>query len=196
MREFLKSNPAVQFNLDKRILVHNYRSFKRTSWGKEQIEIYLERWDKYGFLDGLDGEIRERVAVAMEQLAAYLIFEAVENDLINDFETIGFPIIRRIIGGSVGNSTNLKVPDLFKFETFLKYCREVDVRKLEEKITEVSKPLYKIDGEAEACAIACEVMIDKFNGSEKSFDELVENYITEIKNRIENEGTSSDNTDA
>ena len=35
----------------------------------------------------------------------------------------------------------------------------------------------------------------KFNSVERSFDELVENYITEIKDRIENEGTSCDNTD-
>lgn len=196
MKEFLKSGIAGTLNLDRRILVHNYKDFKRTDWGQEQIDKYLDRWDKLGFLDGLDGEIKERVAVAMEQLATYLIWEAVEDDSINAFETIGFPMCRRIVAGSIGNFTKLKDLDLFKFETFLKYCRELDVRKLEEKITEVSKPFYEIDVEAEACALACEVMIDKFNGSEKSFDELVDNYITEIKKRIENEGTSSDNTDA
>jgi hypothetical protein len=196
MREFLKSNPAGQIFGDKRILVHNYKDFKKTDWGKEQIDKYLDRWGKLGFLDGLEGEIKERVALAMEQLAIYLIWEAVEDDSINAFETIGFPMVRRIIAGSIGNFTKLKDPDLFKFETFIKYCRELDVRKLEEKLNEVARPFLKIDGEAEACAIGCEIMIEKFNGSEKSFDELVENYITKIKNRLKDEGTSSDNTDA
>lgn len=196
MREFLKSGTAGTLNLDKRILVHNYKDFKRTDWGQEQIDKYLNRWGKLGFLEGLDGEIKERVALAMEQLATYLIWEAVEDDSINAFETIGFPMCRRIIAGSIGNFTKLKDLDLFKFETFIKYCRELDVRKLEDELYEVAKPFHDIDGEAEACAIACEIMIDKFNGSEESFDELVENYITKIKNRLKDEGTSSDNTDA
>lgn len=195
MREFLETSSTVgKIDCDKRILVHNYKDFKKTEWGQEQIEKYLDRWGKLGFLDGLDGEIRERVALAMEQFAIYLIFEATENDSINDFETIGFPMIRRIVAGSVGNFTKLKDLDLFKFETFLKYCRQLDVRTLEETLSRTA--FNKIDEEAEACAIACEIMIEKFNGSEKSFDELVENYITKLKNRLEDERTSSDNTDA
>lgn len=194
MRELLKSNLVGHFVCDKRILVHEYEDFKKTDWGKQQIDTYLERWGKLGFLEGLEGEIRERVAVAMEQLAIYLIFEATENNSMNAFETIGFPMIRRIIAGSIGNFTKLNDPSLFKFETFLKYCKQLDVRKLEETLSE--RAFYKIDAEAEACAMACEIMIEKFNGSEKSFDELVENYITKFKNRIENERVSSDNTDA
>ena len=194
MKEFLKSNPAGNFTCDKRILVHNYKDFKRTDWGQEQIDKYLDRWGKFGFLEGLDGEIKERVALAMEQLATYLIWEAVEDDSINAFETIGFPMCRRIIAGSIGNFTKLKDLDLFKFETFIKYCRELDVRKLEETLSETA--FHKIDAEAEACAIACDIMIEKFNGGEETFDELVDNYITKIKNKLKDERTSSDNTDA
>lgn len=197
MKEFLKSNPAGNFTCDKRILVHNYKDFKRTDWGQEQIDKYLDRWGKFGFLEGLDGEIKERVALAMEQLATYLIWEAVEDDSINAFETVGFPMVRRVIMGTVsmnGKDNVLKDPNSFKFETFIKYCKQINVVDLEEKMTAIAKPFFKIDAEAEACVLASDVIIDKFNGDERSCDEIIENYITKIKEK--HERTSSDNTDA
>lgn len=195
MREFLKSNPGGHFDCDKRILVHNYKDFKKTDWGKEQIEKYLDRWDKLGFLYGLDGEIKERIALAMEQLAVYFIWEAVENDSTRAFETIGFPMVRRIINGPVnGQDSDLKGLDLFDFEKFIKYSKELDIKALEDKIEKEITAFHKIDTEAEACLIACEVIISRFNGDERSFNELVDNYIKKIKEK--DERVSSDNTDA
>jgi len=197
MKEFLQSGVGGRIDLDKRILVHNYKDFKRTDWGKEQIEKYLDRWGKLGFIEGLEGEIKERCAVAMEQLAVYLITEAAEKELTGPFETIGFPIVRRVIKGTVsidGKDNVLKDPNSFKFETFIKYCKQINVVDLEEKITAVVKPFLEIDSEAEACMLASDAIIDKFNGDERSFDEMIENYITKIKER--HERTSSDNTDA
>lgn len=197
MKEFLESGTAGHFDLDKRILVHNYEDFKKTDWGKEQLDKYLDRWTRLGFLAELEGETMERVALAMEQLAVYLITEAVEKELTGLFETIGFPMARRVIMGIVtidGSDKCLKDPNLFKFETFIKYCKEINVYDLEEKITAVAKPFFKIDAEAEACVLASDVIIDKFNGDERSCDEIIENYITKIKER--HERTSSDNTDA
>ena len=195
MREFLKSGIAGLLNPDKRILVHNYKDFKRTDWGKEQIDKYVERWGKLGFLEGLDGEIKERVAVAMEQLATYLIWEAVENESNAAFEVIGFPMVRRIINGSVnGQDSDLKDLDLFDFEKFIKYSKELDIKALEDKIEKEIAAFHKIDTEAEACLIACETIISRFNGDERSFDELVDNYIKKIKEK--DERVSSDNTDA
>ena len=43
MRHFLNYTKE-KITCDKRILVHNYKDFKRTDWGKEQIEKYLDRW--------------------------------------------------------------------------------------------------------------------------------------------------------
>ena len=197
MKEFLQSGVGGRIDLDKRILVHNYKDFKRTDWGKEQIEKYLDRWGKLGFIEGLEGEIKERCAVAMEQLAVYLITEAAEKELTGPFETIGFPMVRRVIMGNVtinGKDNVLKDPNSFKFETFIKYCKQINVVDLEEKITAVVKPFLEIDSEAEACMLASDAIIDKFNGDERSCDEIIENYITKIKER--HERTSSDNTDA
>ena len=199
MKEFLQSGVGGHIDLDKRILVHNYKDFKRTDWGKEQIEKYLDRWGRLGFIEGLEGEIKERCAVAMEQLAVYLITEAVEADLTGPFETVGFPMIRRICCGSVGNAVKLKDLDLFNFEKFIKYSKELDVPKLIDEIYNfVNEAELDADAEAEACALGCEIIIDRFNGDERSFDEIKADYVNKLKEKIrkENEGTSSDNTDA
>ena len=104
MREFLETNVVGKIELDKSICVHNYKDFKKTEKGQKMIEKYLERWGKLGFIEGLEGEVRERCAVGMEQLAVYLF---TENESYKNFdvsfETMGFPMIRRVCCGSIGN---------------------------------------------------------------------------------------------
>ena len=191
--EYLGEN----INLDKSICVHNYKDFKRTEKGQKMIDTFVERWQRFGFIEGLEGEIRERCAVAMEQLAIYLIAETVEKELSGPFETIGFPIIRRICCGSIGNNVKLNDLDLFNFEKFLKYSKELDVVKLIDEVYNVINWTH-IDAEAEACALGCEMIINRFNGDERSFDDIKAEYINKLKEKIKkrNEGTSSDNTDA
>ena len=191
--EYLGEN----INLDKSICVHNYKDFKRTEKGQKMIDTFVERWQRFGFIEGLEGEIRERCAVAMEQLAIYLITEAVEKELSGPFETIGFPMIRRICCGSIGNHFKLNDLDLFNFEKFLKYSKELDVVKLIDEVYNIINWTH-IDAEAEACALGCEMIINRFNGDERSFDDIKAEYINKLKEQIKkrNEGTSSDNTDA
>lgn len=191
--EYLGEN----INLDKSICVHNYKDFKRTEKGQKMIDTFVERWQRFGFIEGLEGEIRERCAVAMEQLAIYLIAETVEKELSGPFETIGFPIIRRICCGSIGNNVKLNDLDLFNFEKFIKYSKELDVVKLIDEVYNIINWTH-IDAEAEACALGCEMIINRFNGDERSFDDIKAEYINKLKEQIKkrNEGTSSDNTDA
>ena len=122
MREFLETNVVGKIELDKSICVHNYKDFKKTEKGQKMIEKYLERWGKLGFIEGLEGEVRERCAVGMEQLAVYLF---TENESYKNFdvsfETMGFPMIRRVCCGSIGNQEKLNDLDLFNFEKFIKY---------------------------------------------------------------------------
>jgi hypothetical protein len=195
MKEFLKSNMVGYIELDKLICVHNYKDFKKTEKGQKMIEKYLDRWSKLGFIEGLDGEIRERCAVAMEQLAVYLITEAVEKELTGPFETMGFPMIRRIYCGYQEKLNDL---DLFNFEKFIKYSKELNVVGLMEDVDKIVGDTEQFDAEAEACALGCEMIIKKFNGDERSLDEIKVEYLNKIKEKISkrNEGTSSDNTDA
>lgn len=198
MKEFLESDLLGHIELDKSICVHNYKDFKKTEKGQKMIEKYLDRWSKLGFIEGLDGEVRERCAVAMEQLAVYLITEAVEKELTGPFETIGFPMVRRICCGSIGNQEKLNDLDLFNFEKFIKYSKELNVVGLMEEVDKIVGDTEQFDAEAEACALGCEMMIKRFNGDERSFDEIKTEYLNKIKEKISkrNEGTSSDNTNA
>ena len=198
MKEFLQSNMVGYIELDKSICVHDYKDFKKTEKGQKMIEKYLDRWSKLGFIEGLDGEIRERCAVAMEQLAVYLITEAVEKELTGPFETIGFPMVRRICCGSIGNQEKLNDLDLFNFEKFIKYSKELNVVGLMEDVDKIVGDTEQFDAEAEACALGCEMIIKKFNGDERSLDEIKVEYLNKIKEKISkrNEGTSSDNTNA
>jgi len=198
MREFIQSAMVGKFELDKSICVHDYKDFKKTEKGQKMIEKYLDRWSKLGFIEGLDGEIRERCAVAMEQLAVYLITEAVEKELTGPFETMGFPMVRRICCGSIGNQEKLNDLDLFNFEKFIKYSKELNVVGLMEDVDKIVGDTTQFDAEAEACALGCEMIIKKFNGDERSLDEIKIEYLNKIKEKISNrnERTSSDNTNA
>jgi hypothetical protein len=134
----------------------------------------------------------------MEQLAVYLITEAVEKELTGPFETIGFPMVRRICCGSIGNQEKLNDLDLFNFEKFIKYSKELNVVGLMEDVDKIVGDTKQFDAEAEACALGCEMIIKKFNGDERSLDEIKVEYLNKIKEKISkrNEGTSSDNTNA
>ena len=198
MREFLETNVVGKIELDKSICVHNYKDFKKTEKGQKMIEKYLERWGKLGFIEGLEGEVRERCAVGMEQLAVYLF---TENESYKNFdvsfETMGFPMIRKVCCGSIVNKENLKDLNLCDFEKFIKYCKELDIVNL---INDVDKIVgdTKFDVEAETCALGCEMIIKRFNGDERSFDEMKVEYINKIKEKINdnNEGARDNNTDA
>ena len=197
MIEFIK-HLGENIYLDKSILVHNYKDFKRTEKGKKMIETYLDRWGRFGFLQGLDGEIRERCAVGMEQLAVYLLTENKNHEnFVEEFNTIGFPMIRRVCCGSIRNEVKLNDLDLFDFLKFIKYCKELNIRELVDNIDSVIK-WTKIDTEAEACAFACEMIINRFNGDDRNFDEVKSEYIDKLKEKInkEYEGTRNNHTDA
>ena len=184
--------------LDRSILVHNYKDFKRTEKGKKMIETYLDRWGRFGFIQGLDGELRERCSVGMEQLAVYLLTENENHQNFGEpFSTVAFPMIRRITCGSVGNAEKLNDLDLFDFLKFIKYCKELDVVGLINNAATIIGST-QIDAEAEACALGCEVIIRKFNGDERSFNEIKVEYIDKLKEKIkkEYEGTRNNHTDA
>ena len=59
MIEFIKYL-GENIYLDRSILVHNYKDFKRTEKGQKMIETYIDRWKRFGFIEGLDGELKER----------------------------------------------------------------------------------------------------------------------------------------
>lgn len=78
-----------------------------------------ERWAKLGFLDGLQGTIKENVGQLYENQAASLIKEATGAANSGSFETVVFPIVRRVFSKLLANdivsvqAMNMPVGKLF-----------------------------------------------------------------------------------
>jgi len=104
MREFLTSGQVgnIELNAQKKI--------------REDIQ---NRWDSLGFTEGLEGNIKENVATLYENEAKHLIYEATASDNSGSFETVVFPIIRRVFSKLLANdivsvqAMNLPVGKLF-----------------------------------------------------------------------------------
>ena len=104
MREFLTSGLVgnIELNAQKQI--------------RESIQ---NRWDSLGFTEGLDGFIKENIATLYENEAKHLIYEATASDNSGSFETVVFPIIRRVFSKLLANdivsvqAMNLPVGKLF-----------------------------------------------------------------------------------
>lgn len=104
MREFLTSGQVgnIELNMQKKI--------------REDIQ---KRWDSLGFTEGLQGSIKENIATLYENEAKHLIHEATASDNSGSFETVVFPIIRRVFSKLLANdivsvqAMNLPVGKLF-----------------------------------------------------------------------------------
>ena len=84
-------------------------------------EDTINKWDKLGFLDGLKGHVKENMAQLYENQASHLINEAAATDSSGSFETVVFPIVRRVFSKLLANdlvsvqAINLPIGKLFYF---------------------------------------------------------------------------------
>ena len=104
MKEFLTEGIVgnIEYNAQKQI--------------RESIQ---NRWDSLGFTEGLPDGIKENVATLYENEAKHMIYEATASDNSGSFETVVFPIIRRVFSKLLANdivsvqAMNLPVGKLF-----------------------------------------------------------------------------------
>jgi len=84
-------------------------------------EDTINKWHKLGFLEGLKGHMRENVAQLYENQASFLINEASSTSDTGAFETVVFPIVRRVFSKLLANdivsvqAMNLPIGKLFYF---------------------------------------------------------------------------------
>ena len=84
-------------------------------------EDTINKWDKLGFLDELKGHLKENVAQLYENQASFLINEATSEGSNGAFETVVFPIVRRVFSKLLANdivsvqAMNLPIGKLFYF---------------------------------------------------------------------------------
>ena len=104
MREFLTSGQVGQIELNEQ---------KRI---RQEIN---KRWDALGMTEGLKGVVKENIATLFENQAKALLSEATASDNSGSFETVVFPIIRRVFSKLLANdivsvqAMNLPVGRLF-----------------------------------------------------------------------------------
>jgi hypothetical protein len=84
-------------------------------------EDTIKKWDELGFLEGLEGHQKDNIAQLYENQASHLINEAAVSDASGSFETVVFPIIRRVFSKLLANdivsvqAMNLPIGKLFFF---------------------------------------------------------------------------------
>src|SRR5690606_33591008 len=66
-------------------------------------ESVQTKWDGLGFLEGLRGHVKENVAQLYENQASFLINENTTSDSSGSFETVVFPIVRRVFSKLLAN---------------------------------------------------------------------------------------------
>jgi len=70
---------------------------------REQREITTNRWEKIGLLEGLEGHIKENCAQLFENQLSYMINESTDSASSGQFETVAFPVIRRVFAKLLAN---------------------------------------------------------------------------------------------
>lgn len=104
MRELLNSGAVGKIDLDIQ---------------KKIRQDIQERWDRLGLVKGLEGNIKETVATLYENQAKHLLKEATAADNSGSFETVVFPLIRRVFSKLLANdivsvqAMNLPIGKLF-----------------------------------------------------------------------------------
>ena len=88
MKEFLASGNVgnIEYNQQKKL--------------REEIQ---KRWDALGLTEGLSGHIKENIATMYENQAKHILFEATDSGNSGSFETVVFPIIRRVFSKLLAN---------------------------------------------------------------------------------------------
>ena len=104
MRELLNSGKVGNIELDAQ---------------KQIRKSIQERWDRLGLVKGLEGHVKENIATLYENQAKHLMREATASDNSGSFETVVFPLIRRVFSKLLANdivsvqAMNLPIGKLF-----------------------------------------------------------------------------------
>jgi hypothetical protein len=81
----------------------------------------ISKWNQLGFLEGLKGHVKENIAQLYENQASSLLNESTSADSSGSFETVVFPIVRRVFSKLLANdivsvqAMNMPIGKLFYF---------------------------------------------------------------------------------
>src|SRR5210317_283136 len=81
----------------------------------------ISKWNQLGFLEGLKGHVKENIAQLYENQASSLLNESTDAGSSGSFETVVFPIVRRVFSKLLANdivsvqAMNMPIGKLFFF---------------------------------------------------------------------------------
>ena len=70
---------------------------------RETREVTTSRWEKLGLLEGLEGNVKENCAQLFENQLSNMINESTDSASSGQFETVAFPVIRRVFAKLLAN---------------------------------------------------------------------------------------------
>lgn len=88
MNDFLRSGAVGNIELQEQKKIH---------------DKIMNRWNGLGFTEGLNGTLKENVAILYENQAKQMLTEATSSDNSGQFQTVVFPIIRRVFSKLLAN---------------------------------------------------------------------------------------------
>lgn len=106
-------------NYSKNVLQEAQVGNISTTAQKNARQEITERWGNLHFLDGLNGYLKENMATIFENQANYILNEATDSQGSGSFETVVFPLVRRVFSRLLANdivsvqAMNLPVGRLF-----------------------------------------------------------------------------------
>jgi hypothetical protein len=182
----------IDYRFMREHVFDNIERMKSYEPWKKKLDGYIDRWDKLGFIDGLQGETKEMAALAFEQLEMLIIFSIYKwsNDY---FDTVMFPIVRRVID-DIGNKFSIK-----KFYYLMRENIDFIAKTFDDMQWNMEAYNGRIDIEAEfvlaISGIIAEIMTSEGKWSNEYFRRKINDKITELKLDI-NERTRNNHTDA
>ena len=69
----------------------------------EARQLIRERWESMGFTKGLDGYLKDNLATLYENEANMMLNEATDAQNSGSFETVVFPLVRRVFSRLLAN---------------------------------------------------------------------------------------------
>ena len=69
----------------------------------EARKMISERWENLGFTKGLNGYLKDNMATIFENEASLLLNEATDSSNSGSFETVVFPLVRRVFSRLLAN---------------------------------------------------------------------------------------------
>ena len=182
----------IDYRFMREHVFDNLERMKSYEPWKKKLDEYVERWNKLGFIEGLQGETKEMTALAFEQLATLIIFSVYKwtNDY---FEAVLFPMVRRIIN-EIGNKFNIKT-----FYYLLRENIDFIAKIFDDMQWNMEAYNGKIDIEAEfvitISKVIADIMTSEDDWTTEDFRNEINDKITELKLDID-ERTRNNHTDA